>query len=83
MTDETIYRDRFYIDRDSRRPAARHLTLDQQRILRERMPACPTCGAKPGIKCISTSRSVQRKRSSSRFFEYGVHKSRKEVASDA
>jgi hypothetical protein len=55
------------------------LTMDQERILRERLPGCPTCGAKPGVKCVSTSRSISRKRSAARFFDYGVHIARRDL----
>jgi hypothetical protein len=59
--------------------ATEPLTREQERVLRERMHACPTCGAKPGVKCVSTSRSVTRKRSASAYFEWGVHNARKDL----
>lgn len=59
--------------------ATKPLTLDQERILRERLVTCPSCGAKPGVKCVSTSKSVSRKRSAAKFFECGVHLARKDL----
>lgn len=61
------------------KPATEPLTREQERILRERLPQCPTCGAKPGVKCVSTSRSVERKRASAKFFEWGVHLARRDL----
>jgi hypothetical protein len=57
----------------------RELTKDEERILRERLPPCPSCGALPGVKCVSTSKSVSRKRSAAKFFEYGVHIARRDL----
>jgi hypothetical protein len=64
------------------KPATAPLTGEQERILRERLPECPTCGAKSGVKCVSTSKSVERKRSAAKFFEWGVHISRRDLLSN-
>jgi hypothetical protein len=55
---------------------------DEERILRERLPSCPSCGAMSGVKCISTSRSVARKRAAAKWFEYAVHVERKYLIED-
>lgn len=74
------YSDRFYRDPDSGEMVPRHLTPEQHRVNLERLVSCPTCGAKPGVRCISTSKSAARKRASTNFFEYAVHKTRKELS---